>query len=178
MNKQSAASVAFETLVDNFGEEIILQFFQELKDALDEIKEDFTPKQSGLKGWLYAKIKDENQVSYENTRLISLAEHLKTKADSLIGIYAPKLEKLMTVLDKIKQEAAPQLSCQASTELIRTYMNIAVQENLIRLDYFDTLIMNLKKVSDTLVVVIKQMQMQQDISELLNSLIVTKAINK
>ena len=57
-------------------------------------------------------------------------------------------------------------------------MNVAVQENLIRVNYFDTLIMNLRKISDTLVVVIKQMQTQQDISELLNSLIVMKAMNK
>ena len=62
MNKQSAASVAFETLVDNFGEELILQFFEELKESLEEIKNEFTPKQSGFMGWVYTKIKDENQV--------------------------------------------------------------------------------------------------------------------
>ena len=93
-------------------------------------------------------------------------------------MFNPKLSKLSEILAKIKEEKAPQLSCEASTELMRTYLNVSVQENLIRINYFDTLIENLKKISATLSIVIQQMQMQQNISELLESFNIKKAINK
>lgn len=178
MITENTTSVAFETLVDNFGEELILDFFEELRQTLEEIKEDFTPKQSGLRGWINTKIKDENKISYENTRLIGLAESLKHKADSLIIMFSPKLSKLSEILAKIKDEKTPKLSCEASTELMKTYLTVSVQENLIRINYFDTLIENLKKISATLSIVVQQMQMQQNISELLESFNIKKAINK
>lgn len=178
MVTENTTSVAFETLVDNFGEELILDFFEELRQTLEEIKEDFTPKQSGLRGWINTRIRDESKISYENTRLIGLAESLKNKADSLIIMFNPKLSKLSEILAKIKDEQAPKLSCEASAELMRTYLNVSVQENLIRINYFDTLIQNLKKISATLAIVIQQMQMQQNISELLESFNIKKAINK
>lgn len=178
MTNQSATSVAFETLIDNFGEDLLLDFYQDLKEAMDIIKSSFTPKKSGVMGWVSKKIRDENKVQYENMRIIGIAESLKIRADGLILIYSPKILKLKEVLNMIKGEKFPVLSCEASNEILRTYSNVAVQENLIRIQYFDTLVDNLKKVSATIKVLIQQMQLEQDITETLNAINLKKDINK